>query len=117
MADQPGDRPYEVRESPTFIEDCRLIHPERQTFNRLFSSVRFILERAPYVRAKSMDGEGRLWVRRFDAHKTTNGLDVPVLVVSYEIESQPPPRGVILLRHVRTADDIEAGLHVGGEPF
>jgi hypothetical protein len=117
MAREPDIPPYELQPTKTFYEDCKLIHAHRQTFKRMFNTARFILERAPYTEARSMDEEGRFWVRTFPAHKTTNRIDVPELVVSYEIVRHPPPRGLIRLRHVRTADDIAAGLHLDAEPF
>ena|SRR5438128_3728297 len=117
MAGQTDLPPYEVRPTQTFHDDCLLIHPNRRTFSRMFKTCRFILERAPYTEARSWDAEGRFWTRVFGAHKTLNGIDVPELLVSYEMVKHPPPRGLILLRHVRTTQDIAGGLHLDAEPF
>lgn len=117
MAGKPDVPPYDVVPTDSFYEDCKLIHPNRRTFARMFSTARFILGHAPYTDAKSLDDAGRFWARVFDAHMTTNGIDVPELVVSFEIVNHPPPRGLIRVHHVWTADDIAAGLHVGVKPF
>jgi hypothetical protein len=105
-----------LKEAETFAADGRLIHSDPKTFKRLMTAARFILERAPFVNSRCVDEERGIWTRVFPPHKTTNGLDVPEVLVSYEVVRQPPD-GLILLRHVRTKEDIDAGLHVGDDPY
>lgn len=116
MSNIPTDRPYELRITDTFRVDSRLIHSEWQTFRRMLRVARFILERAPFVDARCVDEGERIWTRVFGAHRTTDGIDVPELLVSYQI-ARHPPHGLIDLRHVRSTEDIASGLHVGDEPF
>jgi len=79
-------------------------------------AAKFILERAPFVSSRCVDEEQNIWLRVFDAHKTTNGIDVPELLISYQLISHPP-NGLIHLRHVRSTADVAAGLHAGEEPY
>lgn len=105
-----NDPPYQIREEATWAPDCALIHPEAQEFDRLFEAIQFALERAPYLNAAPLDNEGKLWVRRFRAHTTADGARMPAVRVSYEVVRNPPD-GLIALHHVRTPEDILAGIH------
>lgn len=102
--------PYQVREEQSFRDDCQLIHPDAHSFDELFAAIQFVLERAPYLLARPLDAGGRTWVRRFNAYVTEDGVEMPAVRVSYEIVSQPP-NGLISLRHVRTPEDVQAGMH------
>lgn len=102
--------PYQVREEESFRADCRLIHPDPQAFDELFAAVQFVLERAPYLLAKPVDAEARIWMRRFNSYVTKSGIEMPAVRVSYEVASEPP-NGLVSLRHVRTPEDVQAGMH------
>lgn len=102
--------PYQVREEPSFRDDCRLIHPDPQAFDELFAAIQFVLERAPYLLARPVDPDNHIWVRRFNSFVTDSGVEMPAVRVSYQVVREPP-NGLVSLRHVRTPEDVQAGMH------
>jgi hypothetical protein len=103
--------PYQIREEDSFREDLALIHSDPRAFDSLFAAIQFMLERAPYLDAKPVYEDRGIWVRKFHAHTTPSGDLMPEVRVSYQIIRNPPD-GLISLRHVRTPEDIQSGIHV-----
>ncbi|MBA3736605.1 MAG: hypothetical protein H0W90_15680 [Actinobacteria bacterium] len=100
---------YAIREEVSFFQDCALIHPEQQAFDKMFHGVREVLERGDFRYSIPVDSSGRLRVIGTLSYFSED--EMPQMYVAFEI-LRAPPDGLISLRRVVTAADVRGGLHV-----